>query len=80
MVELLQAMGRDVKVKADGVIFRGEPLRTPGPAVRFDCDHDHRLAFAAAVLKAAGQNVEIVHPEVVAKSFPEFWDILGWPA
>jgi 3-phosphoshikimate 1-carboxyvinyltransferase len=76
---LLTLLGREVTVKEDGLrISGGEPLQAPGPGVTFDCDHDHRLAFAAAVLKAAGFVIELQHPEVVAKSFPEFWSILGW--
>lgn len=78
MVELLNALGRDVQVKDDGVVLRGPALRATGGRIAFDCDHDHRLAFAAAVLKAAGFDIEILHSEVVSKSFPEFWSILGW--
>jgi 5-enolpyruvylshikimate-3-phosphate synthase len=43
----------------------------------FDCDGDHRLAFAAAVLRAAGFRLDIRGGEVVTKSFPEFWSLVG---
>jgi 3-phosphoshikimate 1-carboxyvinyltransferase len=42
-----------------------------------DPDHDHRMAFAGACLKAYGLNIKIKHPEVVAKSYPTFWDDTG---
>ena len=73
---LLLQLGREGEIKGDGLIIRGPRLRPPGPGLVFDCDHDHRLAFAAAVLKAAGFAIEILHPEVVEKSFPEFWQII----
>ncbi len=76
--ELLRAVGREVELKEDGLCVRGHRVSPPGTKFSFDCDHDHRLAFAAAVLKAAGFSIEIQHPEVVSKSFPEFWSILGW--
>jgi 3-phosphoshikimate 1-carboxyvinyltransferase len=42
----------------------------------YDTDHDHRLAFAAALLESQGLPIKILHPEVVNKSFPEFWEII----
>ena len=76
---LLGQAGRAVEVKPDGLKIRGDvpPAPNPEPIV-FDCDQDHRLAFAAATLRAAGFKVEIQNPAVVSKSFPEFWSILGW--
>jgi len=43
------------------------------PQVDCDPDHDHRIAMAASVLRLAGAPLRIHHPEVVNKSFPEFW-------
>lgn len=74
----IEELGRSVEVRPDGLRIHGPALR-PGdePAV-LDCENDHRLAFAAAVFRAAGFPIEIRNPEVVSKSFPEFWRILGW--
>ena len=33
------------------------------------------MAMAAALLNLAGANLEILTPEVVDKSFPEFWSL-----
>lgn len=79
IAQLIKNLGRQVLVKDDGLVIQGtEPIQAPGPGLTFDCDHDHRLAFAAAVLRAAGFQIQILNGEVVSKSFPEFWSILGW--
>ena len=36
--------------------------------------HDHRMAMAFAPLAAVIEQVEIENPQVVAKSYPGFWD------
>ncbi|USN48808.1 MAG: 3-phosphoshikimate 1-carboxyvinyltransferase [Pseudobdellovibrionaceae bacterium] len=75
--DLVEAMGRTVEVKSDGMLIHGRTERdfTLKPMLKFDTDEDHRLAFAAAVAQLAGLPVEILKPDVVNKSFPEFWDI-----
>jgi 3-phosphoshikimate 1-carboxyvinyltransferase len=78
MVEWLKQAGREVLVKEDGVVIRGEEPAKPKGTLHFDCEQDHRLAFAAAIFMAAGFAVEIKNRQVVDKSFPEFWSILGW--
>ena len=79
LAELIKKLGREVIVKDDGMIVRGSALNAArAPSVKFDCDHDHRLAFAAAVFKMAGFEIEIINGGVVTKSFPGFWEILGW--
>ncbi len=64
-------------MKADGLRILGEDPVQPRGGLDLQMDQDHRLAFAAAVLKRAGFAVQIDHPEVVQKSFPEFWDFVG---
>ena len=39
----------------------------------FNPDQDHRMAMAAQLARWAGANITIENPEVVNKSFPEFW-------
>lgn len=43
----------------------------------FDTAHDHRMAFAAGLMKLKGFNIHIRNPLVVNKSFPEFWSLTG---
>lgn len=78
MAEMVRTFGRNVELFEDGLKIVGPALRPHQNLVVVDCDHDHRLAFAAAIFRAAGFNVEIRNPEVVQKSFPEFWSLLGW--
>jgi len=75
IVELLKVTGRTVTVMEDGVRVSGD--KKIGAAITYDPDQDHRLAMAAAVLKLAGLPVEILHPEVVNKSFSGFWQAVG---
>lgn len=50
-------------------IYGGDPK----PAV-IDTHGDHRMAMSFAVAKAKLPEIVINNPEVVCKSFPEFWD------
>jgi 3-phosphoshikimate 1-carboxyvinyltransferase len=43
----------------------------------FNPDQDHRLAFAAALARSMGYRMKILDPEVVNKSFPGFWNLIG---
>lgn len=76
LAELIERLGRPVTVKEDGLVV-GEGAVNLQTVIEFDCDHDHRLAFAAATLRAAGANIRILNSEVVSKSFPGYWEILG---
>ncbi len=78
MAQIIERQGRAVERKPDGLRILGEYPLKPGAQVEFDTDQDHRLAFAGAVFKAAGLPIKIQNPEVVSKSLPDFWKILGW--
>lgn len=78
MVELIHAIGRPVEACSEGIKITGSRM-APTATVRFDCAEDHRLAFAAAIFKVAGVDIEILNPESVSKSFPEFWRLIGCP-
>ena len=71
---LLRNLGTTFEAKPDGMEVEGGAIRLD--AFDFDPEHDHRLAMAAAVAHAGGANVRVLHPSVVDKSFPEFWQIL----
>jgi 3-phosphoshikimate 1-carboxyvinyltransferase len=43
----------------------------------FDPDQDHRMAMAAGLFKLRNKAIHILHPEVVNKSFKNFWTILN---
>ena len=72
VADLVRAIGAQVHERADGLeIIGGKSQRE----FRFNPDHDHRLAMAAAVARAAGAAVAIEDRAVVNKSFPSFWSI-----
>ncbi len=74
--ELIERLGRRCETSPEGMVIHGR-AGDFGPAFEFDPDQDHRLAFAAEVARAAGGPVRVLHPEVVNKSFPEFWEVAG---
>jgi 3-phosphoshikimate 1-carboxyvinyltransferase len=78
LVNLVRFMGREIEPTDSGVKIRGPKPAPTLDLLRFDPQGDHRLAMAASILRFAGYNIEILHPEVVTKSFPGFWQALGW--
>jgi len=77
--DLLRLCQRAVVVRSDGL----EILGRRGPSLRekkiFDPDQDHRMAMAAGVLIKGGEAIEVLHREVVTKSFPNFWEAIQSP-
>jgi 3-phosphoshikimate 1-carboxyvinyltransferase len=75
---LLRPLGRTLIARPDGIEVSGS-IKQPEDVDpwTFDPKHDHRMAMAAAVLMAAGYRVRVLTPEVVNKSFPEFWQAIG---
>jgi len=71
--ELVHWLGGQADVVGDHTLRIRPGL--PSPDRRpFDPRNDHRMAFAAAVggLRRGGV---LLHPECVAKTFPQFWDV-----
>lgn len=74
--ELLGLMGVKVEVSEQQFKIYGVPPVASTNAFSYDPDHDHRMAMAAGLAQQMGYAVGILSPEVVNKSFPEFWEIL----
>lgn len=75
--DLLNALGIFNHLEGDSLFIEGQE-EWPNPDVgEFDPDHDHRMAMAAALAKKLGADIRITNPEVVNKSFPEFWEIVN---
>ena len=72
---LLRAMGIEVEELEDGLRIVGQPSVRP-KKFTFDPQKDHRLAMAAGILMRLGWPLQLLEPEVVEKSFPEFWHLL----
>jgi 3-phosphoshikimate 1-carboxyvinyltransferase len=75
----LRAAGAVVEEFEDGLDVEGvwATERPPTAPVVIDTADDHRIAMSFAVLGLARGGVEIEHPEVVEKSFPEFWQVFS---
>lgn len=69
----LAKTGADVRVEDDGLLI------TPTPELhgaRLDTHHDHRLAMSLSLLGLVVGDIEIADPDVVTKSWPDFWHAL----
>jgi 3-phosphoshikimate 1-carboxyvinyltransferase len=73
--ELLKLMRVSHQILENGIRIKGKKYHHH-EYFQFQPDHDHRLAFAAAVAKSMGYRMRILNPEVVNKSFPGFWNLI----
>ncbi|HEX4909539.1 MAG TPA: 3-phosphoshikimate 1-carboxyvinyltransferase, partial [Permianibacter sp.] len=68
----LKKMGVKVEATADALIVEGgEPH-----GALIETHEDHRMAMSFAIAGLAIPGVRIAHPDVVGKSFPQYWDTL----
>jgi 3-phosphoshikimate 1-carboxyvinyltransferase len=75
--ELLQLFGVKFEELSDGLIIYGKSFRLGEKELTFDPSEDHRMAMAAGLFKLYGFNIEILHRNVVNKSYPDFWKDTG---
>ncbi len=75
MAEELTRVGAEVEELDDGLIIPGIWARSDPPAepVEVRTHGDHRIAMSMALIGLRRQGISIRHPEVVAKSYPDFW-------
>jgi 3-phosphoshikimate 1-carboxyvinyltransferase len=69
----LRKLGADAEETDDGMVIRPAELH----GARLATHDDHRLAMAFGVIGLRVPGVEIEHPDVVTKSWPGYWDVLG---
>lgn len=75
MHELISLFGVELKILDDGLeIFPNKVKNEVNIDKAFDCENDHRLAMAAAVLWHLGYKCPIAHSACVSKSFPDYWE------
>lgn len=58
----------------DGLCITGGKPAAPAGTI-FASHGDHRIAMSTALLGLGGVNVQLDEPEVVEKSFPNFWEL-----
>ncbi len=78
MCEELRKLGAQVEEHPDGLTIEGGWARHPPPdsQVHVDSHGDHRIAMSLALLGLRRPGVVVDSPEVVAKSYPTFWQDL----
>jgi 3-phosphoshikimate 1-carboxyvinyltransferase len=78
MASELRRAGAEVEELADGLVIPGvwAAAAPPSVPVTIDPHDDHRIAMALALVGLRRQNLAIRDPQVVAKSWPRFWDEL----
>jgi 3-phosphoshikimate 1-carboxyvinyltransferase len=68
----LNRTGARVEVLEDGLRIQPGPMPA-GERIEFSAYGDHRLAMCLSLLELAEVKVRLDDPDVVAKSFPDFW-------
>jgi 3-phosphoshikimate 1-carboxyvinyltransferase len=74
MKEELKRIG--VQPGISGSTFRISGCKIQPPVSAFQSHNDHRMAMCLAPLALKFGKIEIENPEVIKKSYPEFWDDL----
>lgn len=77
VADLLSLLKIKYEVRPDGMIIYGDPQQHLVKNVIFNPDKDHRMVMAAALMKLKGHGINIEEPDVINKSFPEFWSMIG---
>jgi 3-phosphoshikimate 1-carboxyvinyltransferase len=73
VVRELVRLGIDAEEEPDGMRIRPGPPR-PGTVETYD---DHRMAMSFAILGLRAPGIEIADPGCVAKTFPNFFEVLA---
>jgi 3-phosphoshikimate 1-carboxyvinyltransferase len=80
MADGLARLGVPVEERPDGLVIPGcwaeERRVVPGERTVIDPHDDHRIAMSFALVGLRRDGVVVARPEVVAKSYPGFWDDL----
>jgi 3-phosphoshikimate 1-carboxyvinyltransferase len=80
MASQLRRLGAEVEEGPDRLDIAGSWCDAPAPAERVtvDAHDDHRIAMSLALVGLRRPGVSVAAPQVVAKSYPAFWqDFLG---
>lgn len=75
--DLLKLVGVQHEILSDGMVIHGHPKQNPVTGKVFNPDKDHRMVMAAVLMRLRGHDIKIEDPQVINKSFPEFWQMIG---
>lgn len=75
MTRELRRLGAQVEERSDGLTIEGlwADREPPSEPVVIDSHNDHRIAMSCALAGFRRPGVSIASPQVVAKSYPDFW-------
>jgi 3-phosphoshikimate 1-carboxyvinyltransferase len=73
LAEELTRVGGEARVEGDDLIVTPGTLRK----ARVDSHGDHRIAMALALVGLRQSGIEIGQPEVVRKTWPRYFEMLG---
>jgi 3-phosphoshikimate 1-carboxyvinyltransferase len=76
LIQELRKMGFVIKDANDSELFWDGEKDTPQPNIVIDTYDDHRMAMAFAPCAFVFPEICINHPEVVSKSYPQYWEHL----
>ena len=68
----IERLGAGARIEGDSLLITPASLR---PAV-IDTYQDHRVAMSFGLVGLVEKGIEITSPEVVGKTWPEYWDLL----
>lgn len=71
----MQKLGTNIQINDAGLEIVNPSISTSN--VSIDTYDDHRMAMSFAMLQKVYPQIRIKHPEVVVKSFPDFWEKIG---
>lgn len=78
MATELGRLGARVEELDDGLVIQGSWAENcPSEAVAVETHGDHRIAMSLALVGLRRPGVTVLDPDVVAKSYPGFWDHLA---
>lgn len=85
IMEMLEGLGVEAAIEEDTLFINGQTLtkRLVNSNLLngglFRTHHDHRMAMALKIASmGAKEQIELDHPECVAKSFPAFWEMFDY--
>lgn len=76
LITELGKLGYVLKEQDSSVLYWEGERREPAPNAGINTYEDHRMALAFAPACLILQDIKINHPEVVSKSYPQYWDNL----
>ena len=72
----LEKINPNISILDSGILKIGKSDFKQGNPLRFQTYNDHRMAMALAPLALCCGELTVENPEVVVKSYPDFWDHL----